>query len=115
MILDTYPFGGCNSSLEGFTFNKVIVTKPSPYLSGRFTYGFYKRMNIFEPIAYDEEEYFSLVSKLITDSDYRKSLENKIKNKKHLLFEEEASIHEWITTLVKVAEPYVKLDGVEYN
>ena len=110
LILDTFPFGGCNSSLEGFTFNKVVVTKPTNYLSGRFTYGFYKRMNIFEPIAYDNEEYFDLVNEYITNDSLRIKLENKIKQKKKLLFEEQESIREWADTIIDVVKPFVRLD-----
>ena len=117
LILDTFPFGGCNSSLEGFTFNKVVVTKPTNYLSGRFTYGFYKRMNIFEPIAYDNDEYYDLVSEFITNHEYRKMVENKISIKKKLLFEDSASINEWVTTLIDVSRPFVKIDhpNIKYN
>ena len=39
IVLDTYPFGGCNSSLEVFSLGKIIITYPSEFLPGRFTYG----------------------------------------------------------------------------
>ena len=109
LILDTFPFGGCNSSLEGFNFNKVVVTKPSPYLSGRFTYGFYKRMNIFDAVAYDNEEYFEIVSELITNNSFRLSIQKQINEKKKRLFEDQDSIREWSTTIKELAKPYVEL------
>ena len=111
LILDTFPFGGCNSSLEGFNFNKVIVTKPTKLLSGRFTFGFYKKMNIFDPVAYNNDDYYELVNKFITDNEYRENIETKISNKKHLLFEETDSIKEWISEIVNLSKPYVILDS----
>lgn len=117
LILDTFPFGGCNSSLEGFSFGKIVVTKPTTFLSGRFTYGFYKRMNIFDAIAYDNDEYFDIVSNFITNHKERKSLEKKILKKKKLLFEEQESINEWVSTIINLVKPYVVLDnpGIQYS
>ena len=45
ILIDTYPFGGCNSSLECFSLHKPLVTQPSKRINGRFTYGFYKNGN----------------------------------------------------------------------
>ena len=67
-------------------------------------------MNIFEPIAYDNEEYFDLVNEYITNDSLRINLENKIKQKKKLLFEEQESIREWADTIIDVVKPFVRLD-----
>ena len=40
VILDPYPFGGCNTSFEAFDYNIPVVTMPTKYLNGRFTFGF---------------------------------------------------------------------------
>ena len=44
-------------------------------------------------------------------------VENKISIKKKLLFEDSASINEWVTTLIDVARPFVKIDhpNIKYN
>jgi hypothetical protein len=44
VMLDPFPFGGCNTSLEAFDYNIPVITLPSNKINGRFTYGFYKRM-----------------------------------------------------------------------
>ena len=46
VMLDPYPFGGCNTSFEGFFLGKPIITMPSDFINGRFTYGLYKKMGI---------------------------------------------------------------------
>ena len=61
LVLDTYPFGGCNSSIESLSFGKIVITRPSKYLPGRFTYGFYKKMGITEPIVNNYDEYIDKV------------------------------------------------------
>lgn len=95
IILDSYPFGGCNTSFECFDFNKPIVTYPTKYLNGRFTLGMYKKMGILDLIVNSHEEYILHIKKLI-DDDYRNSIVEKIKDNKHKLFEDKESINEWI-------------------
>ena len=79
LILDTYPFGGCNTSLDSFLRGKIVITRPSDYLPGRFTYGFYKKMGISEPICLDYDEYIKKVIFYVTNNDERKKLEKNIR------------------------------------
>lgn len=95
IILDSYPFGGCNTSLDAFNFNKIVITLPSEKLNGRFTLGFYKKMEIYEPIAIDIDDYVYKAIKFANDKKLREQIENKIQNKKYLLFEEKESIETW--------------------
>ena len=64
IVLDTYPFGGCNSSLEAFYLDKPVVSWPTNKINGRFTYGFYKKMDINECIAKNKEDYINKCVKL---------------------------------------------------
>ena len=43
IILDTYPFGGCNSSLEAFSLGKIVITLPSKYLPEDLLMDFIKK------------------------------------------------------------------------
>jgi len=95
VILDPYPFGGCNSSLESFALNKVVVTHESNMINGRFTSGFYKKMNLENIITNCKEDYINLAIKLGTDIEYRKLLENKIINNNNCLFNDTDSILDW--------------------
>lgn len=95
ILLDPYPFGSLNTSLDSFMFNKVILCMPSNKINGNFCSGFYKKMNILEPIAYSEEEYINKALKLTSDHNYRKSIENEIYQKRNLLFNEQNSIKEY--------------------
>jgi len=102
IILDSYPFGGCNTSLDAFNFNKIVITLPSEKLNGRFTLGFYKKMEIYEPIAIDADDYVYKAVKFANDIKLREQIENKINNKKYLLFEEKESIDTWKKMLINL-------------
>lgn len=100
IILDPYPFGGCNSSLEAFALNKVVVTCASQMINGRFTCGFYKKMGLDNMITENKETYVNLALKLANDILYRKQIENQIKHKNNLLFNDLESIEEWTNKII---------------
>lgn len=99
IILDPYPFGGCNTSLEAFSLNKVCITQQTNIINGRFTSGFYKKMELEELITKTKEEYIELSIKLGTNLSLRNKFENKILLKKNILFNDTASIIEWGDTI----------------
>ena len=103
VILDSYPFGGCNTSLDSFNFNKIVVTLPSDKISGRFTHGFYKKMDIMYPIANNIDDFIDKAYNLASDDFLRTQIENQIKDRKNLLFEEKASIETWKEMLINVS------------
>lgn len=102
IILDIFPFGGCNSSFEAFSLNKVIVTQPSIMINGRFTNGFYLKMGLGEYICNTKEEYINFAIKLAMDTTFRKDIETKISNNKHLLFMDKETLTEWTDDLIKI-------------
>jgi predicted O-linked N-acetylglucosamine transferase (SPINDLY family) len=102
IVLDIYPFGGCNSSFEAFSLNKVIVTQPSIMINGRFTRGFYLKMGLGEYICNTKEEYIEFAIKLAKDKTFRKEIETKITQKKHLLFLDKDTLTEWTDDLIKI-------------
>ena len=102
IVLDAYPFGGCNSSLEAFNLGKVVITIPSDKINGRFTYGFYQKMGISEPICLNLKEF---VDKAVFYANNKLELikvENKILENSGKLFEEEESIITWKNKLVEL-------------
>jgi len=102
LILDTYPHGGCNSTLESIYFNKLVITLPSKYLRGRFTQGFYKTMGITDGIATSSNDYVGKVINYIYNDEELKEIENKIEKNKSILFNDKLSIIEWDYALMKI-------------
>jgi predicted O-linked N-acetylglucosamine transferase (SPINDLY family) len=95
LLIDPYPFGGCNSSLESFSLGKPLVTQPSNRINGRFTYGFYKKMEFSDLIANNKEEYINLVTKLLSNNEFYDNMVDKIKKESPILFQEQQTLDEW--------------------
>ena len=102
VIIDPYPFGGCNTSFSAFSMGIPIITMPADFINGRFTYGFYKKMNILDLVAHDFNEYVELAYKCANDKTWRKYISNKILDNIHLIFNEIDSINTWINFSIKV-------------
>ena len=100
VIIDPYPFGGCNTSFSAFSMGIPIVTMPANMINGRFTYGLYKKMDIMDLVAYDFDTYVTLANKCAMDKVWRSNMVEKIKNNIHLIFNEVDSIHTWINFCV---------------
>ena len=101
-MIDSYPFGGCNTSLDAFYFNKIVFTVPTHKLNGRFTTGFYKKMEIKEPICESVDELVEKSIYYMEHKEKRTELENLINERKHLIFEEKESLIEWKSQLKKL-------------
>jgi predicted O-linked N-acetylglucosamine transferase (SPINDLY family) len=95
VVLDPYPFGGCNSSLEAFSLGIPVVTQPSKMINGRFTQGFYKRMDINDLVVNNKKEYINKALQICKDKEYRKNIVQKIKDNNHKLYNDENSFIEW--------------------
>ncbi|NCW13641.1 MAG: hypothetical protein EBV82_10910, partial [Chitinophagia bacterium] len=95
IMIDSYPFGGCNTSLDSFHFNKIVLTLPGNKLNGRFTLGFYKKMKIMEPVCESPDDLVDKAIYYMKDTEARKTIEDKINDRKHLLFQEQESLLEW--------------------
>ncbi len=95
LLLDAYPHGGCNTSLESFHFGKIMVSRPSPFLRGRFTKGFYQKMGITDCIVQTPEEYIEKIQYFVNHPEKKLEVEEKIKKQSHLLFHDYQSIVDW--------------------
>jgi hypothetical protein len=96
IMLDPFPFGGCNTSLEAFSLNIPVIALPSDNISGRFTNGFYKKMEINTNIVVEnKDDYINKVVELIKDKgEYYKLVKNIYMNK-NKLFEEVESLKDY--------------------
>lgn len=95
VMLDPFPFGGCNSSLEAFSMGIPVITQPSNMINGRFTSGFYKKMNILDLICNSKDEYVDKAIKVANNKDFKDNIVNKIKENNKVLYNDEESFTEW--------------------
>jgi hypothetical protein len=108
VMLDPFPFGGCNTSLEAFDYGIPVVCMPSrTMINGRFTLGFYKKMDIHHCIADSPTQYIQQALRLIQDPTYYKFVSEKILKAKAYLFEEASSIDEYQRVFVSLLEQRV--------
>jgi predicted O-linked N-acetylglucosamine transferase (SPINDLY family) len=95
LILDYFPFGGFNSTIESFSLGKICITRPGQRISGKFTQGLYEKMGITEFTCKTDEEYVQKAVEYGTNCEKRKEYENCIAENLHKIFEESESVDEW--------------------
>ena len=95
IILDSYPFGGCNSSFEAFSLGKIVITRPGNFINGRFTYGLYKKMEIEDAISYSNSSFVKKANYYAQNKKERQKLEKLILDNKNKIFETQDAVDEW--------------------
>ena len=94
VLLDPLHFGGVNSSYDGFSLNKPIVTLPSQFQRGRYTLACYKKMGILDCVASDPRQYIDIAVALGTDAAFRDQVVEKIRRESPVLFEDLEAVRE---------------------
>jgi predicted O-linked N-acetylglucosamine transferase (SPINDLY family) len=106
IILDSYPFCGCNTSLQAFSLGKVVMTLPGDKLCSRFTYGFYQKMDITEPICTSIKDYVNKSIYYANNKTELRKIEEKIIKNRYKLFEEIDSVVTWKNKLEELYNLY---------
>jgi predicted O-linked N-acetylglucosamine transferase (SPINDLY family) len=94
VVLDTPYFSGGNSSVEGLAAGAPIITMPSPFLKGRLTYAWYRKMGIADCIARSSEEYVDIAVGLATNRHLRADISQRILAARELLFDDRTAVRE---------------------
>lgn len=98
VLLDPPYFGGMNTSYDGFSLNKPIVTMPSPFHRGRHTLGCYRKMGNPELtrllVAPDEQAYAEMAVRLATEPDARRHVEEALAAATPSLFGDRTTVDE---------------------
>ena len=87
-MLDPFPFSDGNTSYEAFALGIPIVTLPTSWLRGRFTYASYCQMGIMDCVAANPQHYVDIAIKLGTDPSYRETIRQKILAQHQVLYED---------------------------
>jgi protein O-GlcNAc transferase len=104
VMLDSFPFGGCNSSLEAFSFGVPVITCPTNFINGRFTYGFYKYMGMDKCVCIVDsmDKYVDTALMVVNDKKLRSTISGDILANKDKLFNDKESIIEWNDKLLNL-------------
>lgn len=114
VMLDPFPFGGCNTTLEAFDFGIPVVCWPSKrMLPGRFTHGFYQVMGLDKIGCCVESaaEYVDVTLRLLKDSAFYKFVSSKIKERRARLFEDPEVVREYERLIVRLVRAHLPVVG----
>ena len=82
IMLDTYPFNGAVTTLDGLWQNIPLITRVGQQFNARQGYTFLTNLGITEGIAWSDEEYVEWGIKLGTDEQLRKEVSWKLRQSK---------------------------------
>lgn len=104
VLLDPLPFGGVNTTYDGLSLGKAIVTLPGRFQRGRYTYGCLRTIGVDAGIADSAEDYVRRALRLANEPDYRRDVEARILASSQPLFENPRSAQELQDLLVTLVE-----------
>ncbi len=92
--LDAPHFSGVNTTYDALALNIPIVTRPSGFHRGRYTYGCYQRMEMMDCVASSRQDYVDIATRLGMDAAYRELIRGKIQETKHRVFRDITAVTE---------------------
>jgi len=94
-VLDTPHYcGGANSTYDAFAVDAPVVTLTGAFHRGRYTTAAYRTMGIEDCIAASADGYSEIAVRLATDSDFRRSMQQKIRERRSALFDNAHAVGE---------------------
>ncbi len=85
-VLDTPYFCGGTTSLELFAVGCPIVTWPGNSMASRFTYAYYKKMDIMDLVCNDSEQYIQQAVRLANDKDWKSHISMRIMERNSIFY-----------------------------
>jgi len=92
VYLDTFTWSGGNTTLEAIACNLPIVTCPGEFMRGRHSDSFLKMLGVTDTIAENEAEYIDIAVKLGLNPTWRNQIAEKMSQRHHLLFDDQACV-----------------------
>lgn len=86
VLLDSFYFGGGNTSYIANTIGVPMITWPGNFDRGMVTMALYEKMGIHEPIAKSADDYVDIAVHLATDHEYNKKVREKILANNDIIF-----------------------------
>jgi predicted O-linked N-acetylglucosamine transferase (SPINDLY family) len=94
VMLDPFPYGGGNSSLEAFSFGVPVVTLPTEFLRGRITQAVCRRLGVEPCIARDVEDYIDIAVRLAIDTPFQQAIRQQIVAAQPRVFDDESAVRD---------------------
>lgn len=103
-VLDTPYFCGGTTSLEMFSAGCPIVTWPGSRMASRFTYAYYRKMDIMDLVCEDGGQYVRQAVRLANNADWRKQISEKILERHGIFYDNPAPVRELEQFLLSVCK-----------
>jgi predicted O-linked N-acetylglucosamine transferase (SPINDLY family) len=88
VLLDSFAWSGCNTTLEAMAWNLPVVTTPGDLMRGRHSYAVLTMMGVTETIASSRDDYVRMAIRLGKDSGYRRHIASRIAENKHRIYQD---------------------------
>ena len=105
VMLDPFPFGGGNTTLEALAVETPVVTLPPRLARGRLAAAFCQRLGWLDGIAVDAEDYVARAVRLATDAQARQAAISAIRAGDHRLFENLDGVRQFEDLLERSLQP----------
>jgi predicted O-linked N-acetylglucosamine transferase (SPINDLY family) len=102
VLLDTWPYGSGNTSYQGFAAGVPIVTLLGRFLRGRGVFAHYRHMGLTDCVADSPEQYVEIAVRLGTDPDFHGRIAALIRERCHVLFDDEEVGRDLVRFLLEV-------------
>lgn len=104
VVLDTFPFGGGNTSYLTLAAGTPLITLAGQDLRGSSSAALYRRMGWPEAVARDPQDYVQRAVTLACNPELRQEFSQKIQQHAHLLFDNPAGSQALIAFLQEVLQ-----------
>lgn len=102
VLLDPYPFGGGNTTLEALAVGTPLVTLPGEFLCGRISAGLLKQLGLDECIVQDTAEYIQKCVELAGEPGKRQAITELIADRAGGLFDQPQAARQWLQQLLEL-------------
>ena len=86
--LDTIGFTGSNTTLQAIASGLPVVTMPTELMRGRQSYGIFKTLGVMDTVAYSEQEYVEIATRLVYNQDWRTAIIQRIAENHKRLYDD---------------------------
>lgn len=94
VCLDSFPFGGGNTTYQALAMGTPVVTLPGDFLRGRLSLAIYCHLRVLECAATTVEDYADVAVRLGTDGAWRDRVAKQIGMNLHRIFDDPVFLEE---------------------
>ncbi len=95
VLLDPLHYGGGLTAYDAFSFDRPVVTLPTEFVRGRYTYAFYRRMGVSRCVATSAGQYVEIAVRLGCDRDFHAEATREIRATSRMLFEDRQAVDDY--------------------